>query len=77
MMGRMLLWLWLAAVPVRAQIAVSANDATEIMVDGVHVMVPNAPPDTVTIIDLSARPPRVITELNAPSVGPGLRRWSP
>jgi len=67
MMGRMLLWLWLAAVPVRAQIAVSANDATEIMVDGVHVMVPNAPPDTVTIIDLSARPPRVITELNAPS----------
>jgi hypothetical protein len=34
MSGRMLLWLWLVAVPVRAQIAVSANDATEIMVDG-------------------------------------------
>ena len=49
MTGRMLLWLWLAAVPVRAQVAVSANDATEVMVDGVHVMVPNAPPDTVTI----------------------------
>ena len=52
----------LAVLRVHAQIAVSANDTTEIMVDGVHVMVPNAPPDTVTIIDLSARPPRVITE---------------
>ena len=57
----------LAALPVRAQIAVSANDTTEIMVDGVHVMVPKAPPDTVTIIDLSARPPRVLAELQAPS----------
>jgi len=57
----------LAAIPVRAQIAVSANDTTEILVDGVHVMVPNASPDTVTLIDLSARPPRVIAELNAPS----------
>ena len=25
------------------------------------------PPDTVTLIDLSARPPRIIAELNAPS----------
>jgi DNA-binding beta-propeller fold protein YncE len=57
----------LAALPVWAQIAVSANDTTEIMVDGVHVMVPNAPPDTVTLIDLSARPPRVVAELQAPS----------
>lgn len=57
----------LAALPARAQVAVSANDTTEIMVDGVHVMVPGAPPDTVTLIDLSARPPRVIAELNAPS----------
>jgi hypothetical protein len=57
----------LAALPVHAQIAVSANDTTEIMVDGVHVMVPNASPDTVTLIDLSARPPRVVAELNAPS----------
>ena len=50
----------LAALPVQAQIAVSANDTTEIMVDGVHVMVPNASPDTVTLIDLGARPPRVV-----------------
>src|SRR6185436_16148848 len=57
----------LAVLRVHAQIAVSANDTTEIMVDGVHVMVPNASPDTVTLIDLSARPPRVVAELNAPS----------
>jgi DNA-binding beta-propeller fold protein YncE len=67
MTARMLLWLWLAAVPVHAQIAVSANDATEVLEDGLHVVVRNAPPDTVTIIDLSARPPKVIAELNAPS----------
>jgi len=30
-------------------------------------MVPNASPDTVTLIDLSARPPRVVAELQAPS----------
>ena len=57
----------LAALPVRAQIAVSANDTTEIMVDGVHVMVPDASPDTVTLIDLGARPPKVVAELQAPS----------
>ena len=59
--------LLLSALPVRAQIAVSANDATEILVDGVRVMVANAPPDTVTLIDLSARPPKIVAELNAPS----------
>jgi DNA-binding beta-propeller fold protein YncE len=57
----------LAALPAGAQIAVSANDTTEILVDGVHVMVPNASPDTVTLIDLGARPPRVVAELHAPS----------
>ena len=46
--------LLLCALPVRPPIAVSANDTTEIMVDGVHVMVPNAAPDTVRLIDLSA-----------------------
>ena len=44
---RTLLLLLLAALPVRAQIAVSANDATEILVDGVRVMVANALPDTL------------------------------
>jgi DNA-binding beta-propeller fold protein YncE len=64
---RTLLLLLLAALPVRAQIAVSANDATEILVDGVRVMVANAPPDTVTLIDLGARPPKMVGELHAPS----------
>ena len=64
---RTLLMLLLSVLPVRAQIAVSANDTTEILVDGVRVMVPNAPPDTVTLIDLSARPPKIIAELYAPS----------
>ena len=63
----LLLLLLLAALPVRAQIAVSANDATEILVDGVRVMVANAPPDTVTLIDLGARPPKIVAELHAPS----------
>ena len=57
-----LLIVLLFALPVRAQIAVSANDTTEILVDGARVMVPDAPPDTVTLIDLSARPPRIIAE---------------
>jgi DNA-binding beta-propeller fold protein YncE len=67
MIYRTLLMLWLSALPVRAQIAVSANDTTEVLVDGVRVMVPNAPPDTVTLIDLGARPPKIIAELRAPS----------
>ena len=62
-----LLIVLLFALPVRAQIAVSANDTTEILVDGARVMVPDAPPDTVTLIDLSARPPKIIAELQAPS----------
>lgn len=62
-----LLIVLLFALPVRAQIAVSANDTTEILMDGARVMVPDAPPDTVTLIDLSARAPRIIAELNAPS----------
>jgi len=66
-MYRTLLMLLLCALPARAQIAVSANDATEILVDGVRVMVPNAPPDTVTLIDLGVRPPQVLAELPAPS----------
>jgi DNA-binding beta-propeller fold protein YncE len=62
-----LLIVLLFARPVRAQIAVSANDTTDTLVDGVYVTNPNAPPDTVTLIDLSAHPPKIIGELNAPS----------
>jgi DNA-binding beta-propeller fold protein YncE len=57
-----------------AQIAVSANDNKVVNVNGTVKVVPNAPPDTVAIIDLKASPPRVVAEVNAPVsvVGPPL-----
>jgi len=57
-----------------AQIAVSANDNKVVNQNGVVKVVPNAPPDTVSIIDLKTSPPRVIAEVNAPVsvVGPPL-----
>lgn len=55
-----------------AQIAVSANDNKQALVNGAGTVVQNPGPDTVTIIDLSAKPPKVIVELKAPTsvVGP-------
>ena len=50
-----------------AQIAVSANDGKAILVDGASKMPDNPAPDTVTIIDLGANPPKVLGELQAPS----------
>jgi len=57
-----------------AQIAVSGNDNKVVLVNGVVTVVPNAPPDTVAIIDLKASPPRVVAEVAAPVsvVGPPL-----
>src|SRR5437870_1801976 len=57
-----------------AQIAVSANDNKVVSLNGVVTVVPNAPPDTVSVIDLKASPPRVIAEVEAPVsvVGPPL-----
>ena len=57
-----------------AQIAVSGNDNKVVLVNGVVTVVPNAPPDTVSIIDLKASPPRVVAEVPAPVsvVGPPL-----
>ncbi|HEY3065649.1 MAG TPA: beta-propeller fold lactonase family protein [Methylomirabilota bacterium] len=57
-----------------AQIAVSANDNKVMNENGVVKVVPNAPPDTVTILDLKASPPRVLGEVHAPVsvVGPPL-----
>jgi DNA-binding beta-propeller fold protein YncE len=49
-----------------AQIAVSANDNKVVNDNGVVKVVPNAPSDTVSVIDLKASPPRVIAEVNAP-----------
>ncbi len=56
----------------RAQIVVSANDAKVRLVDGVNTTVPDAPPDTVTIIQLDKGAPRILAELQIPNsiVGP-------
>jgi hypothetical protein len=65
--------LWpLTAGMGEAQLVVSANDSKAALVDGVNTPVRNPPPDTVTIIDLSASPPRVLGEVRAPNsvVGP-------
>jgi len=55
-----------------AQLAVSANDAKAVLVNGVNTVPPNPADDTVTIIDLGVSPPKVVGELKAPSsvVGP-------
>jgi DNA-binding beta-propeller fold protein YncE len=60
------------AVVARAQIVVSANDNKVVNSEGRSVVVENAPPDTVTIINLSVSPPKIIGEVKAPSsvVGP-------
>jgi DNA-binding beta-propeller fold protein YncE len=57
-----------------AQLAVSSNDNKVMLDNGVNKVVPNAPPDTVTIIDLKVSPPRVVAEIAAPGsvVGPPL-----
>jgi DNA-binding beta-propeller fold protein YncE len=55
-----------------AQLAVSANDNKAVLIDGVNTVVQNPPPDTVTIIDLNASPPKIVAEVKAPAsvVGP-------
>ncbi len=55
-----------------AQLAVSANDSKSANSEGRTVIIENAPPDTVTIINLGVSPPKVIGELKAPAsvVGP-------
>jgi DNA-binding beta-propeller fold protein YncE len=59
--------LAVAIAPVAdAQIAVSANDNKVVLVNGVVTVLGSAPPDTVSIIDLKASPPRVIGEVPAP-----------
>ena len=55
-----------------AQLAVSANDNKVVNREGRSVVVENAPPDTVTLINLGASPPKIIGDVKAPSsvVGP-------
>jgi DNA-binding beta-propeller fold protein YncE len=64
--------LTFSAMPATAQIVVSANDGSAVLVDGVNV-VPSPPGrDTVTILDASQTVPRIIAEIEAPSsvIGP-------
>src|SRR5262252_3197218 len=59
------------AVPVEAEIAISANDAKLKLVNG-KTEVQKGGADTVTFIDLRASPPKVLAEIEAPTsvVGP-------
>ena len=62
----------LAALPASAQLAVSANDNKQVNIAGVGSVVPNPAPDTVSVIDMSVFPPRLVGEVQAPNsvVGP-------
>ena len=62
----------LVAAPVSAQIVVSANDGKAVLVDGVNSVPRPTPPDTVTILDASVTPLRIVAELRVPNsvVGP-------
>jgi DNA-binding beta-propeller fold protein YncE len=61
-----------AAFDAAAQFAVSANDGKAVLVDGVNQVPANPSPDSVTVIDLGASPPKVVAEIKAPAsvVGP-------
>ncbi|WP_375453930.1 YncE family protein [uncultured Methylobacterium sp.] len=60
--------LWLAAAGgARAEIAVSANDGKATLENGAQVVPGAVVPDTVSVIDLSASPPRVLSEIAAPA----------
>lgn len=65
-------WTMAGAAPAVAQVAISANDNKATLVDGVNTVVKNPAPDTVTLLDLSVSPPRVIAEVRAPNsvIGP-------
>jgi len=43
-----------------AQLAVSANDNKMMLVDGVDTPVSNPLPDTVTILEIGASPPKIV-----------------
>ena len=57
-----------------AQLAVVANDNKVVMDNGTVKVVPNAPADNVTLLDLSSTPPKVLGEIAVPAsvVGPPL-----
>jgi DNA-binding beta-propeller fold protein YncE len=60
--------------PAAAELAISANDNKAVLVNGAATIVQNPAPDTVSIIDLSAKPPKLVAEIDVPTsvVGPPL-----
>ena len=56
------------------QLAVSANDGKAVLIDGVNSVPANPPRDTVMLIDLNAKPPKVVAEIEVPTsvIGPPL-----
>jgi len=61
-----------AGVAPAAELAFSVNDNKAVLVNGVVTIVANPAPDTLSIIDLGANPPRLVTEIAVPAsvVGP-------
>src|SRR3974390_2890926 len=57
----------------RADIAISANDAHSSLIEGVGGAIKDAPPDNVTVIDLSQSPPKITAtvEVGTSVLGPG------
>jgi len=60
------------ALDAAAQLVVSANDGKAVLIDGVNTVPADPPADTVTIVDLSTSPAKVVAEIKAPTsvVGP-------
>jgi DNA-binding beta-propeller fold protein YncE len=65
---------WLGTPAAQAQLAVSVNDGKVRMVDGKVEVQKTPQPDTVSIIDLRATPPKILAQVDAPGsvVGPPL-----
>src|SRR5262245_18167231 len=62
-----------AFVPLaHGQLLLSTNDNKVTLVNGVATVVKSPPPDTLTVIDIKAWPPKVVAELDVPGsvVGP-------
>lgn len=71
-LGCALFALPLLSVGASAQLAVSANDNKAVLVNGVNTVPESPAADTVAIIDLGAKPPKLVGEVQAPTsvVGP-------
>ena len=62
----------IAVAPAAAQLAIVANDGKAVLVDGVNTVPANPVSDYIAVVDLGAKPPKIVAELLAPAsiVGP-------